>query len=68
MILYCTDILNDAHKCMEKLKIDDSEKDAFIKSYVNNFSLIVSGRLEINAVRPFIDIPNKACQIKKNMI
>ena len=66
MILYCTDILSDAHKCMEKLKIDASEKDAFIKSYVNNFSLIVSGRLEINAVRPFNITPDLTIMKKLN--
>ena len=64
MMLYCTNVFYDAHRCMEHLekeeaiKLDETEKAEFFKCYVNNFSLIVAGRLEINASRPFNITPD----------
>lgn len=64
MMLYCTNVFYDAHRCMEQLekeeaiKLDETEKAEFFKCYVNNFSLIVAGRLEINASRPFNITPD----------
>lgn len=58
MMLYCTNIFLDANKCMESLNVPESEKTLFWRNYVNAFSLIVAGRLEVNAVRPFNITPD----------
>lgn len=58
MMLYCTNIFLDSNKCMEALKIPDNEKADFFRSYVNAFSIIVAGRLEVNAVQPFNITPD----------
>lgn len=58
MMLYCTNIFLDSNKCMEALNIPENEKANFFRSYVNAFSIIVAGRLEVNAVQPFNITPD----------
>lgn len=58
MMLYCTNIFLDSNKCMDALNIPENEKANFFRSYVNAFSIIVAGRLEVNAVQPFNITPD----------
>lgn len=57
MSLYCTDIYTDISDCMSKLNIPLENRKAFFSAYVNAFSLIVAGRLEVNA-QPFNITPD----------
>ena len=57
MSLYCTDIFADVSECMNKLNIPAEDRKAFFSAYVNAFSLIVAGRLEVNA-QPFNITPD----------
>ena len=57
MSLYCTDIYSDVTECMNKLNIPPDERKAFFSAYVNAYSLIVAGRLEVNA-QPFNITPD----------